>query len=57
MTLIEKWRDVHQNVSWKVGYGFGKQGRPFKCPWWADKVVYSLAYMQGKGVDLPVSEK
>ena len=44
-------RDWHQNLSWKVSYQRGKEGRPFVTPWWADKELCSYAYMQGKGVD------
>jgi len=45
-------RDLRQNMSWKLGYGRGKAGRPWSEPWWVDRKVYGLAYMQGKGVDL-----
>jgi hypothetical protein len=41
------FRNVHQNISYKVGYGRGHRGRPFKCPWWADRIVYALAHMDG----------
>jgi hypothetical protein len=50
-------RDWHQTLSWKLGYGHAKQARPFRCPWWADKMIYSLAYMQGKGVKIPADTK
>jgi hypothetical protein len=50
--IFAKLRDMHQNHSWKIGYLRGKRGRPFGNPWWADKVVYGLAYMKGKGVDI-----
>jgi hypothetical protein len=43
------WR----NLSWKLGYADGKTERPHKCPWWADKMLYSLAYLQGKRVEIP----
>jgi hypothetical protein len=46
-------RDTHQNLSWKLGYGRGKDGRPWSEPWWVDRKVYGLAYLQGKGVELP----
>ncbi len=29
-----------------------EKGRPYSCPWWVDKMVYGLAFMQGKGVYL-----
>jgi hypothetical protein len=41
-------KDWHQTLSWKLGYGRGKERRAYSCPWWVDKVVYALAYMQGK---------
>jgi hypothetical protein len=44
------WR---QTLTWKLGFGRAKAGRPYSCPWWADKQVYALAYLQGKGVPLP----
>jgi hypothetical protein len=43
-------RDAHQNLSWKLGYGRGKEGRDCSEPWWVDRKVYALAYLQGKGV-------
>jgi hypothetical protein len=46
-------RDAHQNLSWKLGYGRGKAGRSWTEPWWVDRVIYALAYMQGKGVEIP----
>jgi hypothetical protein len=48
--------DAHQNLSWKLGYGRGKAGRPWSEPWWVDREVYALAFMQGKGVDLPANK-
>jgi hypothetical protein len=41
------------NTSWKLGYGRGKEGRAYSCPWWVDETVYALAYMQGQGVEIP----
>jgi hypothetical protein len=51
--MLAQIRDWHQNLSWKLGFGHGKEGRQHICPWWADKTVYSLAYMQGKGIEIP----
>jgi hypothetical protein len=45
-------RDAHQNLRWKLGYGRGKAGRPWTEPSWADRMIYALAYMQGKGVKI-----
>jgi hypothetical protein len=39
-------RDAHQNLSWKLGYGREKAGRPWSEPWWVDRKIYALAYMQ-----------
>jgi len=50
IALIRNW---HQNLSWKLGYGRGKKNRAWSCPWWANKTVYALAYMQGKGIEIP----
>jgi hypothetical protein len=45
LAIIKDW---HQTLSWKIGYGRGKAGRVYSCPWWVDETVYALAYMQGK---------
>jgi hypothetical protein len=50
--MLAALRDWHQTLSWKLGYGRAKAGRPYSCPWWVDKTVYALAYMQGKGVEI-----
>jgi hypothetical protein len=49
IALIRNW---HQNLSWKLGYGHGKNNRVSSCPRWGDKTVYALAYMQGKGIEI-----
>ena len=40
-------RDIHQTLSFKLGYGRGLRGRPFKCPWWVDPLVYAVADFEG----------
>jgi hypothetical protein len=45
-------RDIHQNLSFKLRYAHGKRGVPFKCPWWADSMVFGLGYIEGKGVGM-----
>jgi hypothetical protein len=45
LSAIKNW---HQTLSWKLGYGRGKEGRAYSCPWWVDKAVYAVAFMQGK---------
>lgn len=44
------WR---QKVSWWWGYSRGRSRKPYSCPWWADEQVYGLAFLQGKGVEIP----
>jgi hypothetical protein len=44
------WRET---LSWKVGFRRAKAGRVYSCPWWADEGVYGLAFMQGKGLEIP----
>jgi hypothetical protein len=56
MSFLTRVQDLHQNLSWKLGHGRGKEGRAYSCPWWVDKMVYSLAYMQGKGIKIPSNE-
>ena len=46
------WR---QNLAWKSGFRRAQAGRPYSCPWWADKRIYGLAYLHGK--DLPPSKE
>jgi hypothetical protein len=29
-SAIKNW---HQTLSWKLGYGRGKEGRAYSCPW------------------------
>ena len=57
--MLARVRDWRQTESFKHGYERGKQARPFGCPWWADRITYSLAYMEGRGVKLtsPDSEQ
>ena len=46
--VVRYGRTAHQNLSWKLGYGRGKQGRAWSEPWWVDRKVYARAYMQSK---------
>ncbi len=32
MKLFEVARDIHRNLTWKVGYECGKAGRDYRCP-------------------------
>jgi hypothetical protein len=40
-------------LSWKVGFRRAKDSRVYSCPWWTDERVYGLAFMQGKGLEIP----
>jgi hypothetical protein len=51
--MFAKLRDWHQNLSWNVGYNHACRGQKHAPPWWADKQIYALAYLQGKGVEIP----
>jgi len=42
------WRQT-----WKLSLRRAQAGRPYKWPWWADEQIYGLAYLQGKGVEIP----
>jgi hypothetical protein len=50
--MLARIRDWHQNLSWNVGFRHGKNGLLGANPWWVDTEIYSLAYMQGMGVEL-----
>ena len=41
IAIILRW---HQTISWKLGFGHGKEGRAYHCPWWANEALYALAY-------------
>jgi hypothetical protein len=45
--MLARIRDWHQNLSWNVGHRQGQEQRPFRCPWWVDREIFGLAYMQG----------
>jgi hypothetical protein len=30
-------------MSWKLGFRRAEAGCAYKCPWWADEMVYGLA--------------
>ena len=35
----------------------GQVQRTDSCPWWVDKIIYALAFMQGKGVEIPPAKE
>jgi hypothetical protein len=44
---------MRKNLSLKLGFGHATKGQPYSCPWWADHEIYALAYLYGKGVEIP----
>ena len=44
---------MRKNLSWKLGFEHAMKGQRYSCPWWADHEIYALAYLQGKGVEIP----
>ena len=44
---------MRKSLSWKLGFEHAMKGQPYSCPWWADHEIYALAYLQGKGVEIP----
>jgi hypothetical protein len=44
------WR---QTLTWKVAYRRAQADRPYSCPRWADEQVYCLAWLEGRGLDIP----
>jgi hypothetical protein len=58
LDFLSSLRDAQQNLSWKLGFGNGIEGQPYSRPWWADRSVYALAYLQGKSAEFaPVGEE
>jgi hypothetical protein len=55
--MLSLIRDWHQNLSWNVGYHQGREKRSFKCPWWADKEICGLAYLQGMTGEQLITEE
>jgi len=50
-------REVYRHLSWQIGFGHATSGRPHKCPWWADHMVYGVGYIEGKDVKLPKGQR
>ena len=48
MRLRQKVGWLQQNFSRKLGFEHGQKGQP-DCPWWADRLAYREAYLQGMG--------
>jgi hypothetical protein len=41
-----------KTLSYKIGHKRGVQGLPYRCPWWADSTVFTLAYTDGRKIYL-----
>lgn len=42
------FKDLWQNLSYRLGYAHGLRNRkPYRSPWWVDKIVYGVAYLKG----------
>jgi hypothetical protein len=52
--MVFNWpvRHAHLALSWELGFRCGTKGRPYSCPWWADRDAFYLAYMQGRGIKI-----
>jgi hypothetical protein len=48
MWLRQKISGLRQNLSRRLGFEHGQSGKP-NCPWWADRLAYRQAYLQGMG--------
>jgi hypothetical protein len=44
---------MRKKLSLKLGFAHATKRQPYSCPWWADHEVYALAYLHGKGVEIP----
>jgi hypothetical protein len=45
-------RDFQCLLNSKLGYWRGLRGRRYKCPFWADEMVFATAYQEGHRVYL-----
>jgi hypothetical protein len=39
---------VHRNLTHWVGYRHGRALRCYRCPWRSNKMMYAVAYLQGR---------
>jgi hypothetical protein len=51
--LMANRSTMRRHLSWKLGFGHATKGQPYSCPWWADHEIYALAYLFGKGIEIP----
>jgi hypothetical protein len=47
---MNRLRTIHQKLSYQLGFARGLRGRPFKSPWWVDRTVYAIGYIDGQRV-------
>jgi hypothetical protein len=50
--MIAIVRDWHQTISWKLGFGHGKEGRAYRRPRWVNEAIYALAYTYARHVKI-----
>jgi hypothetical protein len=53
LAILLKW---HQTISWKLGYGHARAGRPHRSPWWVNEALYALSYAYARHIETPTSE-
>jgi putative copper export protein len=39
---------LHRNLTHRVGYRHGQALHRYRCPWWSNKMIYAIAYSQGR---------
>jgi hypothetical protein len=54
--MFAKIRGLHRNLSHQAGYRRGQAGRSYRCPWWANKLTYATAHLQGRKRAGPAAE-
>jgi hypothetical protein len=45
--LMSWLRKLRETLSYKLGSAHGRRGKPCKSPWWADKIIYGVGYIDG----------
>lgn len=55
--MLARIRDWHQNLSWNAGYRQAMRERPFHLPWWVDREIFGLAYIQGMTGEKIITEE
>jgi hypothetical protein len=39
---------LHRKLTHWVGYRHGQALRLYRCPWWSNKMMYAIAYSEGR---------